>query len=162
MSIPNPPRYQYIGFLVSMPFITFALLSIMYEDRLYQDYRIWLVAFPIIYGIGYLSWRTHYVYDHFIQSRYPTVKETRKRVFFTIPVNLLVMTPSVLLIFFTFHWFGIMGYRIQPHDLTYGYLVGLAVNILFESLWEVMYIIEKLKESAAEKERMEQLQLRQE
>jgi LytS/YehU family sensor histidine kinase len=36
------------------------------------------------------------------------------------------------------------------------------VNIIFESLWEVMYIIGKSKEAAAEKEMVEQLALQQE
>ena len=51
------------------------------------------------------------------------------------------MTPSVLLILFVFHAFEIYGYQIQENDLKYGYLVGLGVNIIFESLWEVIYII---------------------
>jgi LytS/YehU family sensor histidine kinase len=104
----------------------------------------------------------HYVYDYNLHKRYPSVSETKKRVLYTIPINLLIMTPSVLLIFFTFHWFHVMGYTIETNDLKYGYLVGLGTNIVFESLWEVIYIIEKLKELAAEKEKMEQLQLRQE
>ena len=61
-----------------------------------------------------------------------------------------------------FHAFEIYGYQIQENDLKYGYLVGLGVNIIFESLWEVIYIIEKVKEAVAEKERIEQLQLQQE
>jgi LytS/YehU family sensor histidine kinase len=40
--------------------------------------------------------------------------------------------------------------------------VGLGVNIIFESLWEVIYIIEKVRETVSEKERIEQLQLQQE
>jgi LytS/YehU family sensor histidine kinase len=72
------------------------------------------------------------------------------------------MTPSVLLIFFVFHCFHILGYQIQQDDLLYGYLVGLGVNVIFESLWEVMYIIEKYKDTAADKEMIEQMQLQQE
>jgi len=162
MKIPVPPRYQWIGFFASMPFITFSLLFIMYEHRVWHEICIWLLGFPVIYLLGYISWRSHYVYDHFIQTKFPTVQETRKRVLYTIPVNVLVMTPSVLLIFFVFEWFHINGYRIQSPDLTYGYLVGLSVNIIFESLWEVMFIIGKSKEAAAEKEMMEQMQMRQE
>jgi two-component system LytT family sensor kinase len=145
-----------------MPFITFCLLFIMYEDRIWHEINIWLAGYPIIYALGYISWRTHYIYDYFVQSKFPTVEETRIRVFLTIPVNLLVMTPSVLTIFFVFHWFHINGYQIQSPDLTYGYLVGLSVNIIFESLWEVMYIIGKSKDAAAEKEMVEQMQLNQE
>jgi two-component system, LytTR family, sensor kinase len=158
----KPPRYQVIGFLISMPFITLALCSIMYGNRLWHEPMIWAVAYPVIYVIGFASWRTHFIYDDFIRQKFPAVEETRERVLYTVPVNLLVMTPSVLLIFYTFHWFRIFGYQVQTVDLKYGYLVGLAVNVVFESLWEVMYIIEKYKESASEREMMEQMQLRQE
>ncbi len=162
MIIPKPPRYQLIGFLVSMPFITLTLCYIMYEERLFRQFDIWLVAYPVIYAIGYVSWRLHFVYDHFLHTRFPSLDQTRKRVLYTFAVNFLVMTPSVLLIFFTFHWFHIFGYTLNINDLKYGYLTGLGVNIIFESLWEVIYIIEKFKEVAAEKEMIEQMHLQQE
>ena len=78
-----------------MPFITFALCYILYDERLFKEWQIWAIAFPVIYAIGYLSFRMHYVYDHALHTRFPSVSETRKRVFYTIPINLLVMTPSV-------------------------------------------------------------------
>lgn len=162
LKLPMPPRYQVIGFILSMPFISLALCYIMYHDRLFQELGIWLVAYPVIYLIGTLSWRLHYVYDYFLIIKFPSLSQTRKRVIYKGAINLLVMTPSVLLIFFVFHAFEIYGYQIQENDLKYGYLVGLGVNIIFESLWEVIYIIEKVKEAVAEKERIEQLQLQQE
>jgi two-component system, LytTR family, sensor kinase len=162
LKLPMPPRYQVIGFVLSMPFITLALAYIMFHDRLFHELNIWLVAYPVIYVIGYVSWRLHYVYDYYLITKFPSLKQTRKRVIYKAAVNLLVMTPSILLIFFTFHVFHLQGYQIQENDLKYGYLTGLGVNIIFESLWEVIYIIEKVKEAVAEKERIEQLQLQQE
>ena len=162
MRFPMPPKYQVVGWVLSMPFITLALCYIMYQDRLWHELHIWLVAYPIIYIIGYASWRLHYVYDYYLITRFPSLKETRKRVIYKFAVNFMIMTPSVLLILFTFHAFNLFGYSIQESDLKYGYLVGLGVNIIFESLWEVIYIIEKVKETVSEKERIEQLQLQQE
>jgi len=162
MRFPKPPSYQVIGWVLSMPFITLALCYIMYQDRLWHELNIWLISYPIIYAIGFVSWRLHYVYDYFLITKFPSLKQTRKRVIYKFAVNFLVMTPSVLLILATFHVFHIYGYRIQESDLKYGYLVGLGVNIIFESLWEVIYIIEKVKETVSEKERIEQLQLQQE
>ena len=162
MKFHRPPKYQVVGFWLSMPFIAFALCYIMYEKRLFHEPEIWIVAYPIIYAMGWFSWRLHTIYDHYLRVRFPSLKETRKRVLFKVAVNLMIMTPSVLIIFFTFHLLHIYGYSLGHNDLTYAYLAGLGVNIIFESLWEVMYIIDKFKESAAEKERIEQLQLQQE
>lgn len=145
-----------------MPFITLALCSIMYHERLWQEWEIWVIAYPVIYALGFFSWWAHYLYDHSLTMRYPSLGETRKRVLYKAGVNLFVMTPSVVIILLVFHFFHIRGYVIQLHDIKYGFLVGLAVNIVFESLWEVIYIIEKVKEAVAEKERIEQLQLQQE
>ena len=162
MKFPKPPRYQVVGFWLSMPFITFALCYILYGNRLFHEIGIWLVAYPVIYIIGYLSWFAHSIYDHYLHTKFPSVSDTKNRVYYKLAVNLLIMTPSVLLIFLTFDLLDLYGYQLDSKDLLYGYLVGLAINIIFESLWEVIYIIDKYKESAAEKEMIEQMQLEQE
>ena len=162
MKLPKPPKYQIVGFWISMPFIAFALCYILYGNRLFHEIDIWLIAYPIIYTIGYISWRLHSIYDHNLRMRFPSLGQTQKRIYHKLAVNLLIMTPSVLLIFFVFHFFNIQGYRLETEDLKYGYLAGLVVNIIFETLWEVIYIIDKYKEAASEKEMIEQLQLQQE
>lgn len=162
MKIPYPPGVQSIGFFVSMPFIAFVWCSILYKDAVWNDWRVWATAYPIVYAIGYVSWRLHFVYDYLLILKWPSLAETRKRVLNKIGVNIIVMTPSVLLILGVFHVFNILGYSMTWKDVLHGYLAGLAVNIIFESLWEVLYIIDKTKEAVAEKERIAQLQLQQE
>jgi hypothetical protein len=162
MRIPNPPGYQWTGFWWSMPFISLALCAVMYKEKLWSDPWIWVTAYPLIYFIGYFSFRAHYVYDYFLIRKYPSLKDTRKRVLYKIPINLFVMTPSLLVILATFDALDIRGYAMTWEDVELGYLVGLGVNIIFESLWEVIYIIDKYKEAAADQQMIEQLQLRQE
>ena len=145
-----------------MPFIAFTLAYIMYGARLWKEPWVLAVSFPIIFFMGYLSWRTHYTYEHAVRKRFPSEHQTKKRILLILPVNLLIMTPSVFLIFYLFHWLHLFGYTVDAADLTYGYLVGLIVNIVFESLWELMYIMDRYKESAAEKEMMEMMHLEQE
>jgi two-component system LytT family sensor kinase len=157
----KPDKIHLLGFWLSMPFISFALTYILYKDRVWEDWRVWAVAVPIIYLIGIFSWYGHELYDHFLRSKYPGLQQTSKRVGFKLAVNLLVMTPSVVLIFYTFQFFHLLGYRIQPGDLKYGVLVGLIVNLIFETLWELIYIIDQYKATVAEKEMLERLQLQQ-
>jgi two-component system LytT family sensor kinase len=162
MRFAKPPRLHVYSFWFSMPVITFTLMYIMYNDRVWKEGMIWLVTWPIIYSIGYLSWYAHLQYDSFLRRRFPSLQETGKRVLYKLAVNLLVMTPSVLLIFYVFERFHILGYRLQYGDLKYGYLVGLSVNVIFEALWEVTYIIDRYKETMTEKEQVEEMQLQQE
>jgi two-component system, LytTR family, sensor kinase len=162
MKLSKPPKAYVIGFWLSMPFITLALCYILYHERLFREWQVAAVAFPIIYFIGYFSWRTHIEYDAYLRKRFPSLEQTKQRVLYKLAINLLIMTPSILIIFFVFHWFHILGYSIQKNDLKYGYLVGLSINIIFETLWEVLYLVGKYKESAYERELLERMQLMQE
>lgn len=162
MKIPKPPGYQYIGFFLSMPVIAFTHAYIMYGSRLWKEPWVLVVSFPIIFFMGYLSWRTHYSYEHAVRRKFPSENQAKQRILLLLPINLLIMTPSVFLIYYLFHWLHLFGYTVDAADLTYGILVGLIVNIVFESLWELMYIMDRYKESAAEKERMEMMHLKQE
>ncbi len=159
MKIVKPSRIYTVCFWVSMPLITFALMYILYDERIWTDWKVWVVSWPIIYLIGYLSFFGHVQYDAVIRKRFPSLQQTGKRIAWDLAVNLLVMTPSVLLIFYAFQWLHILDYSLQEGDLKYGYLVGLSTNLIFQTLWEVIYIIDKYKEAVKEKDLVEQLQL---
>jgi two-component system LytT family sensor kinase len=159
MKIIKPSRIYSLCFWTSMPLITFALMYILYDERIWTDWRVWAVSWPVIYLIGYLSFFIHVQYDAVLRKKLPSLRQTGKRILWDLAVNLFVMTPSVLLIFYAFQWFHILNYRLEEGDLKYGYLVGLATNLIFQTLWEVMYIIDKYKEAVKEKDLLEQLQL---
>ena len=162
MKLPNPPRYQYIGFFTCTPVVAFTLAYTMYGDRLWKEPWVLAVSFPIIFFITYLSWRIHYVYEYAVRKRFPSEHQTKKRILLILPVNLLIMTPTVYLICYLFSWLHLFGYTTDGADLTYAILVGLIINIVSQSLWELMYIMDRYKESAAEKEMMEMMHLKQE
>lgn len=158
----KPSKFYQATFWIPMPFIVFSYMYIFYGERVWADWKPWIVTYPIIYFIGIFSWYAHTQYDYFLRSKLPTLDQTPKRVLLNLTVNIFVMTPSVLLIIFLFDRFHILGYSIKPNDLKYGYLLGLCVNLIFLSLWEVVYILEKYKESASEIDVLEQMQLQQE
>lgn len=162
MKLVRPAPFYTWCFLLSMPFISFALCFIMYGERLYHEAQLWVTGYLIVYTIGIFSWLAHYQYDYFLQTRFPGIDFTRKRVAYKLLINILIMSPSVLLIFYVFHWLHVGGYALRPGDLRKGILVGISVNIIFETLYEVVYIIDNYKETAAEKELLEQMHLQQE
>ena len=162
MKLAKPSKIYSQCFWLSMPVITFALMYILYDERIWQDWKVWAVTWPIIYFLGYLSFRAHVQYDSAIRLKYPSLQQTGKRIIYEIAINLFVMTPSILLIFFVFRAFHILDYQLQDNDLKYGYLVGLCTNLIFQTLWEAIYIIDKYKEATSEKDLLEQLQLEEE
>jgi sensor histidine kinase YesM len=145
-----------------MPLITFAWTYLLYGDRMWKEWKVWAITYPVIYFIGYFSWFSHVQYNEFVTNKYPSIEQTWKRVLYKMGVNLLVMTPSVLLILYVFDYFQILGFQIKPGDIKYAYLMGLSVNLIFETLYEAVYIIEKHKEISTEKELLEKMQLQQE
>lgn len=158
----KPTLLHKYTFWIPMPFIAFSLMYIFYGERVWNDWLVWVVTFPILYVIAYSSWFMHTQYDFYLRDKLPSLDQTPKRVLLNFGVNLVVMTPSVLLILVLFDQFNILGYNIKENDLKYAYLLGLCINLIFASLWEVVYIIDKYKESASEIDVLEQLQLQQE
>ena len=145
-----------------MPFITFALCYIMYGQRMFYEWKPWVYGFILIYIIGYISWRLHYQYDYFLQTKFPGVEQTRNRVSYKLLINIMIMSPSVLVILFVFSYFHIAGYYAKPEDITSMLMVGFSTNIIFETLYEAVYIIEKYKDTILEREMLVQMNLQQE
>jgi sensor histidine kinase YesM len=162
MKLIKPPKLELYSFLFSMPVIDLALHQIMFGERLWNEWRIWVFSFPLIFLIGVFSWYSHIVYSHYMEEKYPQLNQSFQRISRKALVIIFLMPPSVLLIFFLYDYFGILGYRLQEWDLLQGLILGLCVNLVFETLYESDYILGKYKESVEEKESLRQLSLKQE
>ncbi len=161
MKLIRPPKLELYSFLFSMPLIAAIVNLILFEDRLWTDYRVWLYSMPLIYLIGVLSWYSHVLYAYWIERRYPELHQSRQRITRKALVVLFIMTPSILLIFLVYHQFHILGYQFQTLHLVQGLAVGACVNLVFETLYEADYVFTKMKESASEKQTMVELAIHQ-
>lgn len=152
----KPTRLQVFSFIASMPVIDVVLNYILYEDRLFHDGKIWLFSFPLIYLIGIGSWRSQVGIQNWIHYKFHGLKQTRKRIVLLASLIMPVMSASVILILLGYDYFSILGFRIKPHDMQYILLVGFSVNLVFVTLYEVDYVVERLKEAVVEKESLKQ------
>lgn len=155
-------KLQLFSFLAPLPFIVAMLHLIMYEDRIWREPSIWLLSTPLILVCAFFSFNAHISYGHFVERKYPSLNQTKQRIFAKALVTVFVMTPSVYIIFFIYHYFGILGYRFETEHLWQGAVTGLSVNLIFETLWEADYIFRKSKENAAENESLQKLSVNQE
>lgn len=162
MSKHKPTRLQVYTFIASMPIIDFVLNYIMFDERLFSDYTIWVFSFPVIYVIGIGSWYTHTIISRAVNNRYPGLKQTRIRIAILSLSIIPFMSACVTLIFFLYNAFNILGYQLTYIDLKLGLLVGFCVNLIFETLYQADYVLEKYKESVEEKEMLQQLSMEQE
>lgn len=159
MTIAKPSKIQVNSFWISMPFITLAYVYIFYGNVMWHNWKVWVITYPLIYFIGFFSWRTHVIYDSFATKLYPALEDTKKRILVKMLVHILVMIPSILFILYIFDHYHIVGYYRKPGDIKSAYLIGLAVNVIFETLWEVVYCIDKYSETVTENEMLEQMNL---
>lgn len=162
MKLEKATKIEWYSFIASMPLIALGLNYILYDERLFHDYRVWLVSFPLIWAAGLITWYSHVVYSHHAQRKYPEISQSTQRIILKCLVNIFVMTPAILIIFFLYDRLQILGYSLGNGDLLKGILVGFAVNLVFSTLWEALYIIDKHRESIAEKELLSQMSLQQE
>lgn len=158
----KPPKLELFTFLFSMPLIAVAVNLILYDDRLWKDAQVWLVSIPLLFAIGTLSWYFHVLYIDWVERKYPSLNQSRQRITMKVLVIVFVMMPSIAFIFLLYHYFHILGYQLKTEHIPKGMIVGLCVNIVFETLYEADYMLTKYKESLAEKEAMLQLSVQQE
>jgi sensor histidine kinase YesM len=131
----------------------------MYGGRIWSEWRIWLVSWSIILIIGNFVFYIHTQYEYFVERKFPNLNQTKYRVILKLLENFIILSPGALLVLFLFDRLNILGYQLESSDLKYGFLIGLWINLIFGALFEVEYILSKYKETIAEKELLEKLQL---
>ncbi|MES1214395.1 MAG: histidine kinase [Bacteroidota bacterium] len=158
----KPSKVEVYSFIISIPFIDLGLQAILFGDRLSHEASIWFISFPLIYAIGIVSWYLQVIYNSWIEKKFPSLAESGRRIITKCLVYIVLMSPSVLFIFFLYDWLHILGYSIKDGDLKMGLILGAVVNLVFVGLWEAIYIIKKYKESLADIEMIEHLGTQQE
>jgi two-component system, LytTR family, sensor kinase len=155
MKFFKPPKHKLQAFLLSMPLIDVVLNLIIYKGRFWTDSRVWFISFQLIFIMGTASWYAHAVYENYIEKKFPGLDQSGRRIFWKAMVIFFIMSPSVGVIFFVYDYFHILGYQWQQPDVIKGLLVGFAVNLVFETLFEADFALSKYKESKTEKETLQ-------
>ncbi|HTE28058.1 sensor histidine kinase [Flavitalea sp.] len=162
MKMEKRVSLRLIGFIIAMPFVAWLLNYILYDERLYTDWRIWLFSFPFICFLGFLTWLLQIWCLDKIQARFPALNQTATRVLILMGLSALAVTFSLFIIFFIYDYFAIIGYRNSRQDRRLGLILGISVNLIYITLCEVFYSIDKYKENLAEKELLEHMNVMQE
>lgn len=158
----RPTKLQLYSFVASMPLIAFVLNYILYKDEIFNRLSIWLISFPLLLVIGTLSWATHLMISDKIRVNYPGLKQSGVRIVLLAFCLVPFMSACVIFIFMLYDSLNILGYRMSMDDLKMGLAAGFSVNLIFETLYETDYILEKYKQSVEEKEAAHQMAMQQE
>ena len=159
MKLIRPPKWKIYTFFLTMPLIVMAMNLILFENRLWENISIWLISFPIVFFIGFVTWYLHLLYARAAEKKYPDLNQSKKRIIRKALVQLFIMVPCILVLFFLYSYFHINGYQFSYVQLGQGLLLGLFVNLIFQTLYEGEYLLRKYKESKEENETIQQLSL---
>lgn len=152
----KPTKLQRFAFYSSMPFIATLGNYILFDSRLFRDINIWLISFPVIYAGGWCIWRIETMIGNSIKHKYPALQQTSKRVLINMLCIVPVMAIGVLLIFIQYRAFDICGYKAEKEDVALLLLTGFCINLVFETLYELDFVMEKYKETARNKQLLEE------
>jgi two-component system LytT family sensor kinase len=153
----KPTRLQTYSFFTSMPIIAVLLNYIMYGERLFWSWDLWLISFPLLFLIGYGAWRTIVLLGNYIKHRFPLLSQTRTRILLLVFIIIPFMSLSVGLIFFLYGYTNLFGYEFSFESLKKGLLMGFCLNLIFETLYEADFALQKYKEATEEKHLVQQL-----
>jgi two-component system, LytTR family, sensor kinase len=162
MKFIKPPKLELYSFILSIPLISIAYNLLFYGDRLWKDMNVWLISFNLILIIGIISWYGHVLYGNRVESKYPSLKQSKQRIALKLLIPVLIMGPSVALILVLYDKFHILGYSLKTSHIPRAMAIGVSVNLIFETLFEADYTLKCLKQSRTEKETAEQLTINQE
>lgn len=159
MMISKLQRYT---FLATTPLIIIILNYIIYNREIFSNYKIWLYSFPIMWLLGFLAWLTSLLMGNWLKHKFRELRQLQTRLLFQI---LFVLTFSSLCIFGLFWIYdsiGLLGYQWDWNTIKLGWLVGLSLNFLIETLYEADYAFLRYKESVEERGNLEKMAVHQE
>ena len=158
----KPTRVEWISYFALIPLLAFALNYLLFDERVFTDYRIWLLSFPIIILISLISWYLHIVAMHWYRLQYPELNQTPKRLLLVSVTHVLMTSGTFACMFFGYDWLHILGYRLDLDQYKLSVLMALGLTLVATTLWEAEYVWGQWKKSMAEKQTLEQLAIHQE
>ncbi|HLP96624.1 MAG TPA: histidine kinase [Saprospiraceae bacterium] len=135
---------------------------ILYGGRFWRELDIWLCSVPLMSVFCTTSWYQHMLHDHRAETRYPSLNDTRRRIMYKILPVVSVMPVSILAILWTYDHFHILGFQWKIHHTIEALTVGLSVNLVFITLFEIDYILNKYRDSKLERQVVAQHSIAQE
>lgn len=158
----KPRRVEWVSFYTMMPVICFVLNYLLYDDRIYSDYRIWLFSFPVIFLQGFISWYLHIAVMHWLRIKFPHLKQTTLRLSILALVHISMTFLTFVTLFYVYDAVHFLDYNLDKSKLRICLYVAIALTMIATSMWEAVYTFNQWKESVAEKEKLEQLTIQNE
>ena len=120
----SPRRVEWISFITMMPVLCFVLNYLLFDDRVFSDYRIWVYSFPVIFAQGLISWYLHILSMHWLRIKFPEFRQTIFRLFLLAIIHLSLISFSMVVFFYGFDAVGFLGYKVDVEKFNLGIIIG--------------------------------------
>jgi two-component system, LytTR family, sensor kinase len=158
----KPTRIEWVTFLVLMPVVNVIINYLLFEQRLFNEINIWLFSVPLVHAIGFVSWYLQVATMHYLREKLPNLSQTGNRLLLLFISHMMLMLLTMWIYVYGFSIIDFLGYESTLQKFKLAMLLALFVSIVTTTLMEGDFIFKKWKESLAEKEIFEQLNLQQE
>lgn len=158
----KPTKFEWISFFGIMPLIALLLTYLIFGTERFNDYRIWLYSYPIIYTQGFVSWYLHILVMHWLRIRFPNISQTSLRLTLLALAHITLVSLTYIMVFYVYDAFHFLGYVLEPSQLKVALYSGIGLTMVATTMWESDYTLKQWKESITEKEKLEQLTIQQE
>ncbi len=156
------PNLELYSFIFSMPLIDLAINQVIFKDRLWNEPRIWVFSFPLIFIFGGLSWISMVTCDHEIERRFPGLEQSLRRISSKFVVVMVINIFGVMMLFYLYDQFRFVQYDTTTNDFLKVLFITLGISLVFEALYEGDFALAKYRESQEEKETFQQLSIQHE
>lgn len=158
----KPTKLEWISFFAVMPLLCILLNHLLFGARQWEDEKIWLYSFPVIYIQGFCSWYLHIFVMHWLRVVLPSMNQTGLRLTLLGLAHLTLISITYIVLFYTYDATNFLGYQLDATKLSYALYSGFGLTMVATSMWEADYTIKQWKNSLTEKEQLQQLTLQQE
>lgn len=117
----------------------------------------WIV-FIITLAFTFAYWEGNYHIVSWVRTKYPALKETRKRIFTQVSWSFLYTIGVATLLVLLLHLFGLVEYNLKYH--IYNVVLGLGITIIISIIYETICYFQLWKEALLESERLKKTEAR--
>jgi two-component system, LytTR family, sensor kinase len=158
----KPSKLEWISFVTMMPLLCILLNQLLFGSRQWNDSKIWLYSFPVVYIQGFCSWYLHIFVMHWLREVFPNIKQTGLRLSVLAIAHISLISLTYIILFYAYDTTGFLGYKLESHQLWIALYSGVGLTMIATSMWEADYTFKQWKMSLTEKEKLQQLTLQQE
>ncbi len=148
--------------LVTLLFPVLIIIYILYGERIWHEQRIWLICLPLSLVTIFLSGKVHDWHEKRVQTLYPEIQDSPKRIFHKVLIMLTFMPIVNQGLLFCLDHYAVLGYEWQwMHSVKIFFLI-LSWDLMFKAWYEWEYITKRYQATKAEREMLAELSVSQE